>query len=116
MTFFYSSVQKNLQFHLSTHAGLTEPSLSLTRSEFSFISWNTFWKFSVCTRPLAWISLRSAWASSTRLLRAAELRPVVRMLMSILPDSGSVADCLRASRCSLGWRRVLEWLDRMCVW
>ena len=44
----------------------------------------------------------SALAISTRLWRSETLNPVARMLTSIRPVLGSVADCFKASRCSLG--------------
>lgn len=42
-----------------------------------------------------------AATKSERFLRAAVDRPVVKIPTSILPDNGSVADCLSASRCNL---------------
>ena len=46
--------------------------------------------------------------------------PVVRMLTSIFPERGSVADCLRASRwsrdaSSTSWRSTV-WLNRNLAW
>ena len=77
------------------------PKSTLTKSEASRISSKTPWYFTVATFPFSCNRFRKALASSSRRLRSVALRPVVRMLMSIKPVLGSVADCLSASRWSL---------------
>ena len=48
-----------------------------------------------------WSSRFSSLASSCRCMRSELLTPVVKMLTSMIPVFGSVADCFRASRWSL---------------
>ena len=55
--------------------------------------------------PLLCNSSFRAFAISRRRFLSETLKPVVRMLTSISPVLGSVADCFKASRCSL-WKSI----------
>lgn len=73
----------------------------LTICEFSLSSAKSLSHDTVGTLPFFFnISLMLA-TNSARFFRAVVDNPVVKMPTSILPDSGSVADCFNASRCNL---------------
>ncbi len=66
----------------------------ISASRASYLGW-------VPPFPLPCSSLRISFANACLWARSEPLTPVVRMPTSMIPVFGSVADCFRASRCSL---------------
>lgn len=73
----------------------------LTICEASRISVNNLFQDMFDALPFFLSASFTPATKSALFLRAAVDKPVVKMPTSILPESGSVADCFNASRCNL---------------